>query len=79
MEAIRGGNLNIQDLLNKTSVGDAIPAAIEVEDDEAAEDRAAKFGPEASPAAINATNSATNEPSSAKTAPRRTAADASFS
>src|SRR5439155_9620578 len=45
MEAIRGGNLNIQDLLTKTSVGDAIPAAIEVEDDEAAEDKGGKVRP----------------------------------
>ena len=45
MEAIRGGNLNIQDLLNKTSLGDAIPAAIEVEDDEAAEDKGGKVRP----------------------------------
>lgn len=37
MEAIRGGNLNIQDLLNKTNLTEAIPASIEAEDDEGGE------------------------------------------
>ena len=39
MEAIRGGNLNIQDLLNKANLTEAIPASIEAEDDEGGEDK----------------------------------------
>jgi translation initiation factor IF-2 len=35
LEALRGGPVNIQDLLNKTSLGEAIPPTLEVEDDDA--------------------------------------------
>src|SRR5206468_7506206 len=38
-DAIRGGQVNTQDWLNKTTVGDSSPASLEVEDDEGAEGR----------------------------------------
>jgi translation initiation factor IF-2 len=45
LEAIRGGPLNIQDLLNKATFGEVIPPPIEVEDDELAEDKGGKVRP----------------------------------
>jgi len=46
LEAIRaGGQVNIQDLLNKATLGDAIPASIEVEDEELAEGKGGKARP----------------------------------
>jgi translation initiation factor IF-2 len=45
LEAIRGGQVNIQDLLNKTTVGETIPPSIEVEDDEAVDEKGNKGRP----------------------------------
>jgi translation initiation factor IF-2 len=46
LEAIRaGGQVNIQDLLTKATLGEAIPASVEVEDDEMAEGKGGKARP----------------------------------
>jgi len=45
MDAHRGGPVNIQDLLNKSAFGDAIPPVIDVEDDEGVDAKGGKKGP----------------------------------
>jgi translation initiation factor IF-2 len=45
MEAIQGGKVNIQDLLNKSTLGDSIPASLEVEDEEGADGKGGKGRP----------------------------------
>jgi translation initiation factor IF-2 len=45
LEAIQKGQLNIQDLLNKATLGETIPASIEVEDDEATDGKGGKVRP----------------------------------